>query len=552
MTDERGGNTILRVKDLFLELRSGKHITPILKGISFELREGEILGILGESGSGKSMTVNTICGLIPEKSSNIRGKIYVDGEEILGMKRKKRRKYVSSHTAVILQDAINALSPYDKIGGQLRDTARLYSPGASQKELDEQIDLRLQQMGLPGLGQAGGRYPYEFSGGMRQRIAIAMALLSPGKMLIADEPTTSLDGINQQKCVDLLRRIHDEQQKTVIYISHNLGLIAGFCDYVLVMKDGNIVEQGKTEKVLNEPEHPYTRELVGCTRRLYEYAGELPENGISDTSVVQDGEKELLQVSHLKKSYIKVSAFRDKETVHAVKDVSFGIGHGEIVGVVGESGCGKSTAARLITCLLQADEGTIRFEGSQLNGKKEKELREVRPGFQMIQQNPFSGMNPRLTLRQSLIAPLKYHKIGADVQERQQILERLFSECGLKPEYLDRYPGQLSGGQLQRACIARSLSMDPKLLIADEVVSALDVAVQEQILELLLQLRKQRQMGILFISHDLAVVRRIADRILVMKDGMIVEENTVSELFSHPQHPYTQQLLGSMVRLGEK
>jgi ABC-type glutathione transport system ATPase component len=500
----------------------------ILHGISLELLKNQSLGIVGPSGAGKSMTVNALCGLLPRMKSKIEGEIaFGDKRNVVAMDSVKRQRICSSNIALIPQNSIGALNPYQKLGTQLRETFALHRPGSQ----DDVILACLREMGLDAGASLLNKYPHQISGGMRQRIAIAMALSSNAKILIADEPTTSLDVVNQMRFIGLMEELRAKLGLSLIYISHNLSMVALLCKDVLVMRGGRVIDFGKTDDLIGI--HNGLRNVTSCasTRHDEQPAGKKARDPI-------------LQVTDLRKNFVqRRGVFRGKYVTRAVDGISFSVERGETLGISGESGCGKSTLAKMIVRLIEPDGGDITFDGTGILALSRERFRKIRPSLQMISQNPFDALDPRMKIVDLLTEGMKEHGVSPDWEKQWEALKFLLHECGLDVSYLDRYPDSLSGGELQRLNIARALTLRPRLLIADEVVSSLDIPTQCQIMALLISLKKAHGLSIIFISHDLGVIREIADRALVMREGIIVDEGRVPDVFQGAKNAYTKEML---------
>lgn len=530
-------DTILEVQDLCLNIRNGKKISSILKNISFNLHSGQHLGIIGNSGAGKSMTMYALANLLPERTTEITGRIVYDGgQDILKMSKKEKRSFCAEKTAIVLQDSINALNPYRKIYTQLEENILHFHPdekGNVRKRIEEMMDI----VGLSSDASILNRYPGQFSGGMRQRIAIAMALESNARILIADEPTTSLDAVNQMNLVRFLKKICTERHLTLLFISHNPGIVSMLCEDVLVMKNGEIIDRGKTVEVFERH-----RAVFDSGQRSTTKTGSIKNTEKKERSCV-------LNVINLQKHYVIKHRFgmRPEHVFPAVRGVTFDLDCGETLGLVGESGCGKSTLAKMIVGLLEPDSGKIMYQGQNIGKMGKREFRKLRPQIQLIQQNPFGCLDPEMKISDLLTEGIRTHHIQTDRLSIREYLIGILKDCGLAEEFLDRYPHEFSGGQLQRLAIARAIALRPQIVIADEIVSALDVSIQGQILDLLIRLKNERNMSVIFISHDLHVVRRISDRIMVMKDGNIVDSGSTEYIFEQSKHPYTTALKDAIV-----
>lgn len=513
---------LLRVNDL--EVSIGENI---IKGISFSLSAKEKLGIFGESGSGKSVTMYTIMDLLSE-SADIKGQIILDGVDIRSLPENKRRQYIGSKIAMIFQDSINALNPYEKISAQMYRTIKKHHK-LSKAELEKMLINSLEELDLDAK-RVLRSFPHQLSGGMRQRVFIALTLLTEPKLIIADEPTTSLDVISQIKFIEFIKDLSEKKGLPLIFISHNLGLISRLCDKALVMSEGRIIESGKIKEIINSPSEEVTKDIVAETRKLYQAWD-------SEKEVSADNTKKevLFSIKNLGKEYSDNIGNKKNK---AIDDISIDILEGESTAIVGESGSGKSTLAMILSGLDKESFGNIYYKGSLIDGKDMEYKRQV----QIVFQNPFDAFDPRLNILTSLLEPIRYYNIVPRKEEKEFILN-ILGACQIGEEVLVKKPTQLSGGQLQRIALARILSLKPKVLIADEIVTALDVSIQAKVLELLKNIQKKEKFSLIFISHDLAVVRNIAERIIVMKDGKIVEEGRTEDIYLRPSSEYTKELL---------
>jgi len=527
------GAAILAIEGLSVDLPTGMERRHAVEDISFDLQAGEILCIIGESGSGKSVTANAIMGLLPSSMRASAGAIRFKGVDILKAQEAEVRELRGRAVSIIFQDPLSALNPLMTIGDQIAEVMEVHKVGTPDSRRKAVLDL-LEEVGLPDPVLMQHQYPFRLSGGQRQRVMIAMALALGPDVLIADEPTTALDVTTQAQILELIRKIQRSKNMSVMFITHDFGVVAEIADRVVVMEKGKIVEQGKAFDVLNHPAHPYTKRLTAAVPRM------------RDKDRTNDKEAPVvLDVQKLNKIYTSGGSFFSKgRTVHAVNDVSFTIRKGRTLGVVGESGSGKSSLGRVLLKLMDADGGKILFNGQDIAPLKPNEFRSMRPYIQMIFQDPFASLNPRHTIGQILVVGPMAHGISA-VEARVKAM-RLLTLVGLDEGAYDRYPHEFSGGQRQRIGIARALMFDPVLLVADEAVSALDVSIQAQILELLTQIQKLLNVAMVFITHDLRVASQICDDIAVMYRGEVVEFGPPSQIFRNPGHVYTQKLVSAI------
>ncbi len=557
------GEPLLRVEDLHVEFPTEGGAVHAVNGVSFELEQGGTLGIVGESGSGKSACALSTMGLTRAQGARISGRILLEGVDLLRLSERRMRELRGNEMAMVFQDPLSSLHPLHRIGAQIVEAIRAHREVAGRAAREQAIAL-LELVGLPGAG--GGpipvdAYPHELSGGMRQRAMIAMALANEPKLLIADEPTTALDVTAQAQILALLRRLRQELGMALVLVTHDLGVVAEMADELVVMQAGRIVERGTAEAVLAAPEHPYTQALLRAAptleRRDDNRPGENHDRRERSAGAKGKGEEEgavvaappLLQVRDLAKRFPITRGVvfqRQIDAVEAVAGISFELRRGEALGLVGETGCGKSTTARLIMRLLEPTGGEIRFEGHDIAHLRGPALKAARREMQIVFQDPYSSLNPRRTAGSIVGEPFAIHGLHPEKARRRRAVCELLERVGLQPEHHNRYPHEFSGGQRQRIGIARALALSPKLLIADEPVSALDVTIQAQILELLRELRRELGLTLLLISHDLAVVRQMADRVAVMRAGKIVELASNEKLYSSPTHPYTRELLASV------
>lgn len=599
-------NSILNVKNLQVEFSGDEESTIAVDKISFRLKKGETLGIVGESGSGKSVTSLAIMGLLSSTANINDGEIWFDDTttnretNLIELTQDQKRHYRGGKIAMIFQEPMSSLNPVYNIGFQITEAIRLhqndnesqarikamnllqevkllpsdeelkkqYSSIQDQKELQLKVNEHKRQILK--------RYPHELSGGQLQRVMIAIAISCNPSILIADEPTTALDVTVQATILELLKELCHSRQMSLIFITHDLAVIANIAEKIAVMRRGKIVEYGTAEDIFFNAQHPYTKALVACRPRLEQNTNELlptvndflnqneinleekeEKNQVILNQIKQrkiDTSKALVTVENLKVGFPKKGILRwQKEYFWAIKGVSFQVYKGETLGLVGESGCGKSTLARTILRLIPAHEGKIEFLGKNLTqlSQGDKSLRNLRREMQIIFQNPYNSLNPRMSIGKAIIEPMVIHKSG-DNKSRRERVAYLLQRVGLNPDWFNRYPHELSGGQRQRVCIARALALQPQLIICDESVSALDVSVQAQVLNLLKELQAEFGLTYIFISHDLSVVKFISDRIMVMNKGEIEEIGTANQIIDNPQKDYTRKLIASIPQFPEQ
>ncbi len=525
-------------------------VTPV-KGIDLVVRPGEKVGLVGESGSGKSLTALSIMRL--NEGARLGGTIMFDGRDLLALPEREMVKVRGGDIAMVYQDPMSSLNPVRTIGAQLIEAIRLHERVSKQAAHARAVEL-LTQVGVTLPDERMSQYPHEFSGGMRQRVMIAMAMSSRPKLLIADEPTTALDVTTQSRIIDLLDELSEEYGTAVLLITHDLGVAAGFCERIQVLRHGTTVEVGEVDAIYARPEHPYTQALMGSVvdltidvDRPIPTAAEVMERGVDpdaadgDTLPPHEPGDVLLRVENLTKRFRLGSG----RVVTAVDDVSFTVRRGETFGLVGQSGSGKSTVSKAVLALNDIDGGTVTFDGVEPHALGAGPLRELRRRMQMVFQDPFSALNRRQTVTQLIEAPLKAHGIGTAASRGAKVREML-DLVGLGDGFAERYPRQMSGGQCQRVSIARSLALEPEFMVLDESVSALDVSIQAQVLNLLRSLQRELGLTYLFISHDLAVIRYMSNTVAVMEQGRIVEMGPRDDLFANPQADYTRGLMAAI------
>ena len=547
-------------KDNILEVRDLKVAfdgRTVVESVNFSLRRGTTLGIVGESGSGKSVSTLALMGLLP-KNATVSGSAVLEGSELLTLDEEGFRGIRGKRISMIFQEPMTSLNPVQKCGAQVVEMLRQHEEVTAQDARERVIEL-FSEVLLPRPEKIFDSYPHEISGGQKQRVMIAMALVNKPDILIADEPTTALDVTVQKTILELLRDLQEKHGTSIIFITHDLGVIAQVADEIMVMYRGKVMEQGPAAEILHNPKEPYTKGLLACRppledkpRRLptveeylegERYAGATTD---SDASPLSPHPSPLLSVKDLSVTYTLKRNFFGKpvQTLKGVDGVTFDIMEGETLGLVGESGCGKSTLGRALLRLIEHSSGSVSYRSKPLDTLSSKEMRALRPKLQIIFQDPYSSLNPRITIGDAIREPLTVHGGG----DRSKVLE-LTEQVGLRAEWYSRYPHELSGGQRQRVCIARALILQPELVICDESVSALDVSVQAQVLNLLNDLKEKYHYTYLFITHDLSVVHYMADRIMVMQKGKIVESGTPDDLFHNPQTDYTRTLIDAIPRI---
>ena len=568
---------MLNVKNLEIQFLSeeDKSWVKAVNQVSFQVDKGKVLGIVGESGSGKSVTSFSIMRLHNPKSTRINGEIDFGEINLLDISEQEIRKYRGNKISMIFQEPMTSLNPVFTCGYQVMEAIILHQQIDKKLARERTIDL-FKEVQLPRPEQIFESYPHQLSGGQKQRVMIAMALSCNPELLIADEPTTALDVTVQKTILQLLLKLKEERQMAMIFISHDLGVISEIADDVAVMFRGNIVEQGPAKALFENPQHPYTKGLLACRpapeRQLKvlptvadflhvdaaQSVAHLLETNTYTAAEIAQRKKQLyeqaplLEVKNLCTWYPIHKGLFSKATsfVKAVNDITFNVYHGETLGLVGESGCGKSTLGRSILRLTEPTSGQVIYNQQNLLSLNRNELRKIRKDIQIIFQDPYSSLNPRLTVGSAIMEPLQVHQFLANDNQRKEHVMNLLKKVDLKPEHFDRYPHEFSGGQRQRIVIARALALQPKFIICDESVSALDVSVQAQVLNLLKQLQQELGLTYIFISHDLAVVKHISDRMIVMNQGQIEEQGYPEDIYNNPQAAYTKKLIAAIPGTG--
>lgn len=560
-------NTVLGVKNLSVAFHTESGTSTVLHDISFDLRQGESLAIVGESGSGKSVTALSILRLLPEPPAEIiSGQIlFSPGTKpllnLLTCSSREIRSIRGAGIGMIFQEPMSSLNPVFSCGHQVKEALQTHFR-LSDSEARQKAIHWFERVKLPNPASIFDRYPHELSGGQKQRVMIAMAMCGNPSILICDEPTTALDVTVQKTILELIRELQAETGMSVIFITHDLGVVAEIADRCLVMYQGKIVEEGATLSLFNQPKHPYTRGLLACRPVNHPKGVRLPVVSdflagqtppiIKARQTAQASQETLIHVKELSVHFKKKTGLFGKkyQEVKAVDGVSFEVKKGETLGLVGESGCGKTTLGRALLRLIEPTGGQIQYQGKDLTRMGRDELLPFRKDMQLIFQDPYSSLNPRLRIGEALMEPLKVHEPGITGRQRKDRVMELLGKTGLKTAHFHHYPHEFSGGQRQRVVIARALVLNPSFVVCDESVSALDVSVQAQVLNLLNDLKQEYGFTIIFISHDLSVVHYISDRILVMNQGKIVEAGGAEQIYRHPAHPYTQGLIRSIPGLG--
>jgi peptide/nickel transport system ATP-binding protein len=551
---------LCEVNDLKIGFKTGSTTTQLIKGISFQLNENEILGVVGESGSGKSITCRALMGLLPENKLQIDAQqLHLLDRDILKLKAKEWSQLRGNEISMIFQEPMSSLNPTVTCGAQVYEVLKTHT-SLSDKEIKEEVLQLFSKVQLPVPKSTYEKYPHEISGGQMQRVMIAMAIACKPKILIADEPTTALDVTVQQEIINLIKELQQEYGMSVIFISHDLSLVQSIADRIIVMYQGAIIETGTAASIFKNPAQQYTRALIASRPDPTTRLKTLPTvanfvNEDFEPYIISHKERSerltelykkepLLRVKNVVKDYaLKKKLFEPQHYFRAVDDVSFDLFPNESLGLVGESGCGKSTLGNLILGLKPTTSGKIIYKGVAINALSASQMRDYRKELQIIFQDPFASLNPRLTVGQCIMEPMKWHGIGANNKDRLEKTHELLHKVGLDPDSLHKYPHEFSGGQRQRVGIARTIALEPTLIVCDESVSALDISVQAQVLNLLNTLKAEYNFSFLFISHDLAVVKYFCDRIIVMNKGKIEEINEADALYNLPKSDYTKKLI---------
>ena len=550
---------ILQVQDLDIRFRVDRKSEPFqaVKGISFDIPTNSTVALVGESGSGKTVSAMAILQLLPENAIIApSSRIVYGGRDLLKASRSQMQDIRGKDISVIFREPMTSLNPVFTVGEQIAEGLRMYM-GMSPRQARARVAELLNEVGIPDPQLRVNSFPHEMSGGQQQRVMIAMAIACEPKLLIADEPTTALDVTIQKQILDIIASLQQRHHMSVLFITHDLGVVGEIADHVVVMQNGSIQEQEPVKAIFEHPQHPYTKALLACRPRLDRRPKRLPviDDFIKGTASqkleerprgTSPGDPIILEVKSLNKTFFLKEGLFGKRAVPAVKEVSFKLPKGKTLGLVGESGSGKTTVGLTLMRLHDATSGEVLFEGKDLLSLTEREMMAYRRRIQIIFQNPYASLNPRMTVGQILVEPMKIHSIGKDEGERVEMAFALLKRVGLSEQSFYKYPHEFSGGQRQRIAIARCLTMKPDVLICDESVSALDVSVQAQVLNLLQDLQDEFRMSYIFISHDLAVVKYISDQVMVMNNGEIVEIADSDEIYLNPKQEYTRKLLSSI------
>lgn len=557
---------LLEIKNLTVDFHTSDNFMRAVDNISFSVPMGKTVGIVGESGSGKSVTSLAVMRLLPIPPAIISGEIHFDGTNLLTLGDDEMRKIRGNKISMIFQEPMTSLNPVFKTGAQVAETLMLHRGMNKKVAWEKAIDL-FNEVGIPNPSQKVHAYPHEMSGGQKQRVMIAMAIACDPKLLICDEPTTALDVTIQKQVLELLKKLQEEHKMSMLFITHDLGVIADIADDVVVMYRSKMVEKDKTRSIFETSQHPYTKGLIACRpdlganpKRLLTVSDFMDEEGkglmitreriqiFEKDYFAKDKNEVLLEIKDLKTHFPIKGGFlgRTVGEVKAVDGVSFKLQRGKTLGLVGESGCGKTTLGRSILRLVEPTSGEIIYNGQNITHLNAPDMRLLRRKMQIIFQDPYSSLNPRMTVGEILIEPLVVHGLGGTKSQRLEAAKELMEKVGLKANQLNRYPHEFSGGQRQRICIARALMLRPEFIICDESVSALDVSIQAQVLNLLLDLQEEFKLTYIFISHDLSVVNFISDEVGVMNAGVLVEMDKADAIYKNPKELYTKTLLGAI------
>ncbi|MBM7046029.1 MULTISPECIES: ABC transporter ATP-binding protein [Rhizobium] len=553
-------NPILSISNLNASFRVNGDWKNVVRDASFDIGARETVAVVGESGSGKSVTAMSIMRLLSPGNSRVAGKIEFEGTNLLDLPLAQMQSIRGNRIGMIFQEPMTSLNPVLKIGKQITEVL-VHHRGMSHSQAESEAVRLLEKVRIPSAKSRLGEYPMNFSGGMRQRVVIAIALACSPKLLIADEPTTALDVTIQAQILELIKTLQEEEGMSVLFITHDMGVVAEISDRTVVMYRGDVVETGTTEEIFAAAKHPYTRALLSAVPQLGAMKGierplrfplvDMATGEIQPVKPTEDtvrrGEAPILKVDHLvarfpiRKGFLRRTVGR----IHAVENISLELLQGETLSLVGESGCGKSTTGRSIIRLTDPTSGKIRIDGRNVDGAGTSELASIRREAQMIFQDPFESLNPRIRIGAAIAEPIVTHGLASPAEAKERVGD-LLERVGLSALMADRFPHEFSGGQRQRVCVARALALEPKLIIADESVSALDVSVKAQVINLMLDLQEKYGLGYLFISHDMAVVERISHRVAVMYLGEIVEIGPRQAVFENPQHDYTKRLMAAV------
>jgi peptide/nickel transport system ATP-binding protein len=547
---------LISVQDLRVSFRMSKtHTAEAVKGVSFDIPSNSTVALVGESGSGKSVTAMSVMRLLPENAIvGADSKVIYGGRDLLTAPIEDLRALRGKDISVVFQDPMSSLNPVFTVGEQIAEVLRIHMKMSSRQALDRALEL-MTEVGIPNPKQRLKAYPHELSGGQQQRVMIAIAIACEPKLLIADEPTTALDVTVQRQVTDLIAKLQQRHRMSVLFISHDLGLVGEISDQVIVMRHGQVRETGDVQTIFNDAKDSYTKALIACRPKLDDRPKRLPviDDFVNGRPIETEQRVSLpavgaplVKVDGLRKDYKLKKGLFGHTVFQAVKNADFTLHKGRTLGVVGESGSGKTTVGMMLTRLTEATSGSIMFEGKDLTHLNADQMRPYRSRIQIIFQNPYASLNPRFTIAQILMEPMRIHQIGKDEDDRARMALSLLEKVGLPREAFGKYPHEFSGGQRQRIAIARCLSMKPEIIVCDESVSALDVSVQATVLNLLLDLQQEFGLSYVFISHDLAVVKYMADDILVMSQGEVVERGLAEDIYRNPQHAYTKQLLAAI------